>query len=486
MTKNNKIVFGIMLLLASFPIFYGLTTTPIIQFDEARLAHNAYEMYQNGFSLKTTYENKVDMWNTKPPLLVWIQAALIHLFGPGELPIRLPSAVATLVLCALIFKFVFKHSKSLIWSFLSAMALATFHGFIALHVSRTGDYDALLTLWVFIYSSSLFNYTQTQQNKYLYRAALFLGLAVLTKSIAGFLVLPGIACYFIVHKQIAPILKNKHSYISFLIATCIIVSYYISREIVDSGYFAQVIENEFGGRYLKTLEKNEQPFHYYFSNIKIPYWIIFLPFSLWWMFRNSNSLHKNILVFGGLTSLCFLLILSGSQTKLNWYDVQVYPWLAILVAYPLFRLYSLLEERYKWVNNPIFSITFCTIVLLAPYINIVNKVIDLQDNTFQVKEYHMSQMLIEGMQGKRDITNSIILSQNYNAQQTIYMEWGNQLQQLHIQIIEDYCMLQENTKVLVDDKNIMYFIRNNFEYKILQTHGVANQVQVYNRITTPY
>ena len=51
-------------------LFIGLDIAerPIALWDESRLAVNALEMRQRGFSLVTTYGFAPDLWNTKPPL----------------------------------------------------------------------------------------------------------------------------------------------------------------------------------------------------------------------------------------------------------------------------------------------------------------------------------------------------------------------------------------------------------------------------------
>ena len=85
--------------------FYHLNELPIIQWDESRLAVNAAEMYHSGNFLSTTYEYKPDYYNTKPPLMIWLQVLSASVFGMNELAIRFPSAVAGLF-CILFYAFI--------------------------------------------------------------------------------------------------------------------------------------------------------------------------------------------------------------------------------------------------------------------------------------------------------------------------------------------------------------------------------------------
>ncbi len=72
--------------------FWGLDFLPVMHFDKGRLAINALEMYNNGFSIHTTFYNEVDFWNTKPPLMIWLEVASMKTFGFNLIAFRLPAA----------------------------------------------------------------------------------------------------------------------------------------------------------------------------------------------------------------------------------------------------------------------------------------------------------------------------------------------------------------------------------------------------------
>jgi 4-amino-4-deoxy-L-arabinose transferase-like glycosyltransferase len=76
----------LFVVLGVFPVFMHLDTLPIRIWDEARQAVNALEMWENGNFLVTHFEGSPDMWSTKPPLLIWLQVALIGLLGPVSWP----------------------------------------------------------------------------------------------------------------------------------------------------------------------------------------------------------------------------------------------------------------------------------------------------------------------------------------------------------------------------------------------------------------
>ena len=143
----NKIVFFIFLTLCCLPLFLHLDVAPLHLWDESRQAVNALEMLENGNWLVTHYQGEPDLWNTKPPLLIWLQVLCFKIFGVGVLGVRLPSALAGLATTLLLFFFCKNYLKNQLLGFCSALVLLTTQGFISNHVTRTGDYDSLLTLW---------------------------------------------------------------------------------------------------------------------------------------------------------------------------------------------------------------------------------------------------------------------------------------------------------------------------------------------------
>ena len=96
---NSSLAWAVLLAVVSIPIFVHLNHQPIRIWDEARLAMNAYEMNRDGNLLVTHFEGKPDLWNTKPPLMIWLQVLCIKILGFTELAVRLPSAIAALFTC---------------------------------------------------------------------------------------------------------------------------------------------------------------------------------------------------------------------------------------------------------------------------------------------------------------------------------------------------------------------------------------------------
>ncbi len=101
--NRNYILFALLLVLIYFPIFLHLTYMPIRMWDESITGVNAIEMASNHHYFVTYIDGHPDMYNCKPPLLLWCIVLSIKIFGFSELALRLPSAIAALLLCIYLF-----------------------------------------------------------------------------------------------------------------------------------------------------------------------------------------------------------------------------------------------------------------------------------------------------------------------------------------------------------------------------------------------
>ncbi|HMQ47481.1 MAG TPA: glycosyltransferase family 39 protein [Saprospiraceae bacterium] len=355
------------------PLFLHLDSHALQIYDEARRGVNAMEMYLHGFGLVSRYEGQADMWGTKPPLLIWIQTGLMHLLGTGVLALRLPSALAGFftALCLVLF------SKKIIGNYLlgviASILFVTSQGVLQpAHSLRTGDFDALLLFFIFSYVCSYFLFLQSKSKKWLYLSALGIFLAVMTKGVAGLLMLPGLACYTLLSKNGKAVLLSRHFYVSALWCIGGIILFYWLREQYNPGYLKAVWENELGGRFTQTLEGNKGDFGFYWS------WLLGSRFGIYFVLAIVGILHGAMRLFKktetegiglaihhyfSINALLYLLVISCSATKLPWYDLPVYPMLAWLAASGLLRLSRLLPQE-KW-GLPAGSRTVLVVLFLA-------------------------------------------------------------------------------------------------------------------------
>lgn len=324
--------------LAACAVHFGLLSAPIELWDESRNAVNAMEMQQSGLSLVTTYEFRPDLWNTKPPLLIWLMVASMRLFGASEWALRLPSAVAALGTLAIVVGFSWRLTRSGATALLAGVLLATSSGFFGEHAGARGDYDVPLCFFTTAYTCLLFFALHRRRPRpiTLLAVGLLIAAAVLTKGIAGLVPGVGIVFYLIATRRWARPFSSPWYLFCALMVILVVIGYYGLREVAAPGYLPAVAQNELGGRYIKTIAGlDPQPWWYYL------YWLfrrpisfsagalaLLAPFSLLWA---TKRIRLGLLYV--LWSLAGVLaVFSFGATKHPWYITPAYPLLAIGLA----------------------------------------------------------------------------------------------------------------------------------------------------------
>jgi 4-amino-4-deoxy-L-arabinose transferase-like glycosyltransferase len=131
----------------------------------------------------------------KPPLAVWVQVAGAKLFGFSPLSLLLPEAILSTIGVAVLYRVIAPRlgPPAALWS---ALALAVFPSFVA--VSRDNGVDPLLILLLILACGMALSAIETGRWRSLLCCAAIVGLAFNTKTLAAYLVLPGIALGYLV------------------------------------------------------------------------------------------------------------------------------------------------------------------------------------------------------------------------------------------------------------------------------------------------
>lgn len=432
-----SITLGLFVVACYFVFLINLGVAPIQMWDESRRALNALEMAFNGNLLVTYFNGNPDMWGTKPPLLIWMIVLSMKIFGYNEFALRLPSALSAMSTAIIIFIFATKYLKDLKIGLVSGLVLITSYGFMGYHTGRTGDYDAILVLWITIYSLSYFIYLHSteakKQNFYWSIATVSIILAVLTKGVAGILPLPGILLYTAYQKKMGKLLFSSRFYISLILFSGVVLGYYFLREHYNPGYISAVFDNEVGGRYLEVNENHSAPFWFYIHNLIkdrfIP-WIYVLPVALLSGIFSLKKNLKNLGIFGLFYLICYLLIISYSKTKLYWYDNPLYPIAALVIGVGISEIFNALNNYFS-INalkrQLIFALTVISIFSI-PYFNTTYNLVYKQE-ILSFDQYNPRIMYRDYFQevfkDMPQLNNFTAVSNKYNAHLIFYSKLAN-------------------------------------------------------------
>jgi 4-amino-4-deoxy-L-arabinose transferase-like glycosyltransferase len=464
-------------ILIIFPLFLGLTSFPVLRYDEARLAVNALEMSENGNWIVTQFDGKPEMWNTKPPLMIWLQVIFLKILGTGELALRLPSVIAAFLTAIVIMVFLDKYLKEYWLGVIAVTILVTSPGYISIHGARTGDYDALLTLFTTLYCLLFFSFIETKKIKFLYLFFIAVTLAVLTKSIAGLLFLPALLLYSIWQKQVFSLLKIKQFYFGLALFLVTVPGYYLLREAMNPGYLAAVNTNELGGRYLTTIESHDHEFLYYFHNFvknRFKTWLLLVPAGLIIGITGKAEKLTRLSTFLIMLLVSYLLVISTAKTKLEWYDMPMYPFMAIAAAFFIYPVFSVLKENER-INTvlkfnflPYFFLVICFII---PYYRIIRGNYSPYQIYKHLDMYNISFLLKDALAGKEDLNDFYLLQKGHYSQNLFYLK---ALQQKGVRIsLKDWRNLEPGDRVIYFTRNLTEtdvadYLKNSYKLELIK------------------
>lgn len=466
--KYQVLLFLLLIGLMYQPIFGHLSTLCIQLWDESRLAVNAYEMSKNHQFWVTYYDGQPDMWNTKPPLMIWLQVLFIQFLGYSELAIRMPSALATLATLWMVYRFSSRYFGRKIYGVFALLVLLTSTGYVTIHGTRTGDYDALLTFFTTLYVLSVFSFFQTNKRKYLILFFIGITLAVLTKSVSGFFFVPPLLIYVLVSKKRSSIFRKMPFYLGIIGTLFFIFGYYFLRESYNPGYIQAVFENELGGRFLHVPKELQTSFWMYVENLlgkSYGYWISFLMVGFIFAFYHKDEKIKQLGKFLLLLILVFILLISFSKTRFFWYDLPLYPLMSIVVSISIVYFYDFIQSFeffQKTLTVNVFPVLFSLFLFWTPYQEILDKTYKPKDQWTEFEQNEIAYFL-RSYQGKEPIFVSYF---GYNAHFQWYVKL---LKEKGVQVdFVDYKQLKAGQKVYVSQKMVRSYLRKNRRVKELE------------------
>jgi 4-amino-4-deoxy-L-arabinose transferase-like glycosyltransferase len=314
------------------------------------------EMYHSGDLLHPTYNG--DAYYNKPPLKMWLTLIPISILGESNFSYRVIEAFLglTLITLSLIFSknlfrsitpgiiagFVLLLSKELIWGA---------HGF------RKGTQDSLLLVLLTASYILLWEILNKKNKKTEYLFCILVGLATLTKSVAGLLPLVIYSSYILVEKKK---LKDKFLEISALSIKCITLPalYYGYHCLKSPVAWKKFFYIELYERATKGMHHINEPYFYireifYKSVFTFPIvTICALIFAL--AFFRKNKAINYLLVLASIPIILF----SIPNSRLPWYIFPSYLPLSLLIGYFITALIGISKNssiRYKRI--------LCTLLL---------------------------------------------------------------------------------------------------------------------------
>lgn len=363
--------------------FWQLDHIGLVDETEPLFAEAARHMYATGDWI-TPYFNGVTRFD-KPPLVYWAMALGFHIFGVGELAVRLPSALAAAGLTGFSFYTLqrYTHGKQAtnLPQKKSTFTLAAVVGAVALALhpetivwGRTGVSDMLLSGCIGAALLCFFwGYAEGGKARWYYGFYIFMALGVLDKGPVG-AVLPGLVVFvFAIYLgQIPTLLKEVKLLRGSLLVLLLTVPWFIAVIAIHGQTY---IDSFFGyhnyERFTDVVNGHAAPWYFYFAVVAIGFlpWSPALPFAMarlrpWAMDYWRRQPRENQLgLFALIWFLAIFCFFTAAVTKLPSYVLPLMPAAAIMVG----QMWAGPIQKGTWFSG-IFSVFFFAILAIASYL----------------------------------------------------------------------------------------------------------------------
>lgn len=472
---NHKYIhFFTLLVLSYLVLFLKIDSFHIRWWDESMFAVNTYEMIHNGKFFSLYFDNAPDLFNTKPPVTSWLQLVFVKLFGYNEMSIRLPSALAALFTVIMLFNFMYKNF-SVNWAWLSSMILLTSYGFIHFHTARTGDSDSLLTLALLGANLYFIKYIFEEKESNILYFFLFVTLAFGVKMYAALLFTPAYLIVLIKEKKLKEFITNKFTLIGITVFVAVAFTLVYLREKTTPGYLQEILFKD-AGRMFNAVENHSEIFTFYFDKLiktRFSSWFIFLTIGIILSFYSKEKKEKSLLFTLSVFVLVYLFIISSSVTKLEWYDMPLFPLMAVIASYPLLIIINLIIKIDTAAKA---KLLFFVIVFFYPYYTMFNK---SQSNGIIVGEKMLEaneRYLFKNIKEKKNLDGVNVYFTGYKGSLLFYKYKLSEVNQSIT--IDNKGVFQLNDKVLFCNDSIENIIKEKYAFNILDSYENAKLVQI--------
>lgn len=328
MTKKQRTYLSDMgLITLILSLFFGafLGAIPLHTPDEARYSLVSFQLFQN-HQLLIPQINGVGFLD-KPPLFYYAQILMLKLFGNSEVSLRLPSVIASILSCLMLYitaRKLFNRTTALS----SVLILANFPLYFAM--SHYANLDMMVASLI---NSALCFFILAQEKTIqrkrflMWGCYLSMALAMLTKGLIAVAFPCCITFIYCVIYKIKPKLFLIEGCLLFL---AIVLPWFLMMHVEINGfsYYYFVIQHFY--RYLSQSFNNQQPVWFYAAILlacSLP-WALFLT-------RKSLSLKNSALGFFVINFLFILLFFSLPSSKPLGYILPAFPPLALLLGHNL-------------------------------------------------------------------------------------------------------------------------------------------------------
>jgi 4-amino-4-deoxy-L-arabinose transferase-like glycosyltransferase len=342
----------------------GLGNVPLRDFDEGYYATVAQDTYLRGDWRFPTYHGQGFL--LKPPLIMWLISLSYALLGINEVSTRLPMAVLSAIAVPLLYgigREVFPERKTALYSAVMLLTLLP-----VVRLGRLAMLDGMIN--TFLLGSLLCLLKGRKNPWWLMGIGVGLGAIALCKGVIVVVLggLLGMAGLWLGEWRL---LKQWQLWLGLWLGFAPVFWWYGLQGAHYGEVFWQVhFQSQSFDRLATAVEGNTGPIWFYLLEIAkyTAPWLFFLVPAVWITVKHWREDWAKLCLGLGLG---FLAIVSVMTTKLPWYLLPSYPFLALMGGYYLTDLES--RKRYPRLIGYLLALTTFLVLIAGIYLSIVEQ-----------------------------------------------------------------------------------------------------------------
>ncbi len=327
---------------------------PFLEPDEGRYAEIPREMLESGDFI-TPFLNYVKYFE-KPPLIYWLNALSMRLFGQNEFAARLPSA-----LCGLLtILFVYHLGRSLFGrrqGLTAALILGSCAGFMIQNRMILTDipltFCLTTALGCFILAS---REGERRAGLYYHLFYLFAALAVLAKGLIGMFLPGGVLFFHLLLTRRWRLLREMRLPTGLLLFFLVGAPWFLLVSLKNPEFARFFFIHEHFERFLTKVHGRYQPLWFFIPIIfagMLP-WSVLIPASFRGIWKERRDSGGDSRLYLAIWFILIFLFFSKSNSKLVPYILPVYPAAALLIGDMIIRTLDG-ERRPLWFSARIMA-----------------------------------------------------------------------------------------------------------------------------------
>lgn len=398
--------------------FFGLDKFGLFDVDEAIFTQASVEMIESGDYVAPTYNGEPRYH--KPPLIYWVQSAVMDHFGVSVWSARLPSAFFAFLTLVGFYLFISGMTKNSRYALTATAVLGLNLSYMVISHAATADMAlnffilmATLTLLSNMYATRMDKVAQVI-------AGLILAMAMLTKGPVALFV-PGVAVLWVLitggqlgyHLRCVNPLVVGVTLLIGILPWCYFIIDAKGMEFFKEFWLVHNL-----GRFVGGLGNTHSSSGFYYVIVLLigffP-WVLLLPSAITWLGTKGSKVLKShdpmdtLPMIGLVWGVAVVVLFSFSATKLPHYIIPALPGFALLIAA---RLDEIAEEGLSAINWLLFIPMLLLMVGVFFAVKIMPDVLIGEGGSFMLRTMKDLSVAFDFTWPVRDAVTVAILSQD--------------------------------------------------------------------------